>query len=128
MNGTLDVCREMLLDPDTVTGLGDAGAHVNLISDCSASTFHLTHWARDRTAGEKLPVELLVHKLTGANAGLYGFDDRGTVGRGQARRPQRDRLRATCGSSRLSCATTCPTGVEPDPAAGRGLPGHPGRR
>ncbi len=79
VNGTLDVCREMLLDPNTVTGLGDAGAHVNLISDCSASTFHLTHWARDRTVGERLPLELLVHKLSGANAALYGFDDRGTV-------------------------------------------------
>jgi len=79
VNGTLDVCREMLLDPYTVTGLGDAGAHVNLISDCSASTFHLTHWGRDRTVGEKLPLELLVRKLSGANAELYGFADRGTL-------------------------------------------------
>ncbi|MGH9017100.1 MAG: N-acyl-D-amino-acid deacylase family protein [Acidimicrobiales bacterium] len=79
VNGTLDVCRDMLLDPYSVTGLGDAGAHVNLISDCSASTFHLTHWARDRSRGERLPVELLVHKLSGANADLYGFGDRGTL-------------------------------------------------
>ncbi|HVC66939.1 MAG TPA: amidohydrolase family protein [Acidimicrobiales bacterium] len=79
VNGTLDVCREMLLDPYTVTGLSDAGAHVNLISDCSASTFHLTHWARDRTAGDRLPLELLVHKLSGANAELYGFADRGSL-------------------------------------------------
>ena len=78
VGGTLDACREMMLDDNTVTGLGDAGAHVNLISDCSVSTFHLTHWARDR-AGERLPVELLVHKLSGGNADLYGFDDRGTV-------------------------------------------------
>jgi N-acyl-D-aspartate/D-glutamate deacylase len=77
--GNLEVCREMLLDPNTVTGLSDAGAHVNLISDCSASTFHLTHWGRDRTAGEKLPLELLVRKLSGANAELYGFSDRGTI-------------------------------------------------
>lgn len=79
VNGDLEVCREMLLDPNTVTGLGDAGAHVNLISDCSASTFHLTHWARDRKVGELLPLELLVRKLSGANAELYGFADRGTV-------------------------------------------------
>src|SRR5581483_8115036 len=39
VNGTLDACREMLLAPHTVTGLSDAGAHVNIISDCSASTF-----------------------------------------------------------------------------------------
>ena len=55
VGGTLDACREMLLHPDTVTGLGDAGAHVNLISDCSASTFHLTHWARDRSRGGGSP-------------------------------------------------------------------------
>jgi N-acyl-D-aspartate/D-glutamate deacylase len=79
VGGNLEVCREMLLDPNTVTGLSDAGAHVNLISDCSASTFHLTHWGRDRTAGETLPIELLVNKMSGANAELYGFADRGTV-------------------------------------------------
>ncbi len=82
VGGTLDACREMLLHPDTVTGLGDAGAHVNLISDCSASTFHLTHWARDRTRGERLPVELLVQKLSGTNAELYGLSDRGVVAPG----------------------------------------------
>jgi N-acyl-D-aspartate/D-glutamate deacylase len=82
VGGTLDACREMLLHPDTVTGLGDAGAHVTLISDCSASTFHLTHWARDRTRGERLPVELLVQKLSGTNAELYGLSDRGVVAPG----------------------------------------------
>jgi N-acyl-D-aspartate/D-glutamate deacylase len=81
--GNLEVCREMMLDPNTVTGLSDAGAHVNLISDCSASTFHLTHWGRDRTAGEGLPIELLVHKMTGSNAALYGFADRGAVAIGK---------------------------------------------
>ena len=73
----------MLLHPDTVTGLGDAGAHVNLISDCSASTFHLTHWARDRDARRRLPVELLVRKLSGSNAELYGLSDRGTIAVGK---------------------------------------------
>jgi N-acyl-D-aspartate/D-glutamate deacylase len=83
VGGTLDACREMLLDDNTVTGLGDAGAHVSLISDCSASTFHLTHWARDRTQGDRLPLELIVHKLSGANADLYGLGDRGTVEEGK---------------------------------------------
>ena len=82
-SGSLEVCREMLVSPITVTGLSDAGAHVNLISDCSASTFHLTHWGRDRTKGEKLPLELLVHKLTGSNAALYGFADRGAIAVGK---------------------------------------------
>ncbi|HYD10388.1 MAG TPA: amidohydrolase family protein [Acidimicrobiales bacterium] len=81
-DGTLEPCREMLLDPNSVSGLSDAGAHVTMISDCSTSTFHLTHWVRDRTKGERVPLELAVHKLTGAPAGMYGFDDRGTLREG----------------------------------------------
>jgi N-acyl-D-aspartate/D-glutamate deacylase len=77
VGGNLDVCKEMLLDANTVTGLSDAGAHVNLISDCSVSTFHLTHWARDRA--DRLPLEFVVAKLTARNAGLYGFADRGSL-------------------------------------------------
>jgi N-acyl-D-aspartate/D-glutamate deacylase len=83
VNGSLDVCREMLMAPHTVTGLSDAGAHVNLISDCSASTFHLTHWARDRTRGEKVPLEHLVAKLSHGNAALYGLGDRGVLAPGR---------------------------------------------
>jgi N-acyl-D-amino-acid deacylase len=83
VGGSLAACHEMLTHPDSVTGLGDAGAHVNLISDCSASTFHLTHWGRDRTRGEGLPIELLVRKLSGTNAELYGLADRGTVAVGK---------------------------------------------
>jgi N-acyl-D-amino-acid deacylase len=81
-NGTLEPCREMLLDPNTVSGLSDAGAHVTMISDCSTSTFHLTHWVRDRTKGDRVPLELAVHKLTGAPAAMYGFTDRGVVAAG----------------------------------------------
>jgi N-acyl-D-aspartate/D-glutamate deacylase len=81
-DGTLEPCREMLLDPNSVSGLSDAGAHVMMISDCSTSTFHLTHWVRDRTKGERVPLELAVRKLTGAPAEMYGFGDRGVLAAG----------------------------------------------
>ncbi|MEM7412442.1 MAG: amidohydrolase family protein [Myxococcota bacterium] len=74
-----DVIREMLLDPHTVTGLSDAGAHVNLIFDAVAPTYQLTHWVRDRARGERLPIEWLVKKQSGTNAELYGLTDRGTL-------------------------------------------------
>ena len=83
VDGSIEVCRDMLLAEHTVTGLSDAGAHVNLISDCSVSTFHLTHWGRDRERGERLPIELLVRKLTSGNAALYGLHDRGVVAEGR---------------------------------------------
>ena len=34
-DGDLEACREMLVHPDTVFGLGDGGAHVGIISDAS---------------------------------------------------------------------------------------------
>ena len=40
----MDVLREMLMHPDTVTGLSDAGAHVTLICDATMPTTQLTHW------------------------------------------------------------------------------------
>jgi N-acyl-D-aspartate/D-glutamate deacylase len=42
-------------------------------------TFMLSYWARDRQRGERLPVELLVKKLTTDTASLYGLHDRGAV-------------------------------------------------
>ena len=75
----MDVLREMLMHPDTVTGLSDAGAHVTLICDATMPTTQLTHWTRDRTKGEQIPLELLVHKQTARNAALYGFSDRGSL-------------------------------------------------
>lgn len=75
----LDAVREMLMHPDTVTGLGDAGAHVKLICDGTMPTTQITHWSRDRTTGEQIPIEFLVEKQTRRNARLYGMTDRGTL-------------------------------------------------
>jgi N-acyl-D-aspartate/D-glutamate deacylase len=74
-----DVIRTMLMDPNTITGLSDAGAHVNLIFDAVAPTYQLTHWVRDRTRGERLPLEFIIEKQTRNNAELYGLRDRGTL-------------------------------------------------
>tara|TARA_B100000902_G_scaffold230037_1_gene218243 strand:- start:2692 stop:4452 length:1761 start_codon:yes stop_codon:yes gene_type:complete len=75
----MDVLQEMLLHPSTVTGLSDAGAHVTLICDGSMPTTQLTYWTRDRSKGEKIPLEFIVRKQTALNAELYGFTDRGTL-------------------------------------------------
>ncbi len=80
--GSLDVIREMLADPYTICGIGDAGAHVGTICDASYPTYLLTHWARDRSRGEGLPLEFLVHKQTRDNALAYGLADRGLLAPG----------------------------------------------
>jgi N-acyl-D-aspartate/D-glutamate deacylase len=80
--GNLDVVREMLLSDTTISGLGDAGAHVATTCDASACTFLLTHWVRDRARGERLPLPFVVHKHTQATAAAYGLLDRGVIAPG----------------------------------------------
>jgi len=78
-DGDLDAAREMLLHPRSAAGLGDGGAHCGVICDASQPTFMVTHWTRDRTRGERLPLEWIVKKQTHDTARLYGLGDRGTV-------------------------------------------------
>lgn len=80
--GDLRVVEELLRSPNTVCGVADGGAHVGLICDSSSPTSLLTHWARDRTRGEQLPIEFLVHKQTQATARTYGLLDRGVIAPG----------------------------------------------
>ena len=44
------------------------------ICDASIETFMLTHWVRDRSRGERLPLELVVRKMTSDTASLYGLE------------------------------------------------------
>ncbi|MSO64341.1 MAG: D-aminoacylase [Alphaproteobacteria bacterium] len=74
----LDTVLEMLRRPETVIGLGDAGAHLGRICDSSMPTFLLTYWTRDR-AGERLSVPWVVKALTSRNAAVVGFHDRGLL-------------------------------------------------
>jgi N-acyl-D-aspartate/D-glutamate deacylase len=67
----------------TRMGLSDAGAHCGAICDGGTPTFMLTHWVRDRTRGEKLPLELIVHRQTQQTAALYGLNDRGLIAPGK---------------------------------------------
>jgi N-acyl-D-aspartate/D-glutamate deacylase len=81
--GSYDGLYDMLRDPLTVQGLGDGGAHSAIICDASMTTYLLTHWARDRTRGPRLPIELVVRRLTGDSAELYGLGDRGRLAPGR---------------------------------------------
>jgi N-acyl-D-amino-acid deacylase len=78
-----DPIREMMYHPRAVLGLGDGGAHCGIICDASIQTFMLTHWVRDRTRGEKVPVEFAVKRMTRDTADLYGLRDRGSIAPGQ---------------------------------------------
>ncbi len=81
--GNLDSVHDMLAHPETISGLGDGGAHLLMICDAAMTTFHLSFWSRDRTRGPTLPVEAMVAKLTGKSAEVYGLHDRGTIALGK---------------------------------------------
>jgi N-acyl-D-aspartate/D-glutamate deacylase len=42
-------------------------------------TYLLTHWARDRSRGPRLPLEDVVRMQTARTAEVYGLRDRGTL-------------------------------------------------
>ena len=81
-DGSLDSMREMLYDRNTLLSLGDGGAHCGLICDASLTTFMLTHWVRDRSRGETIPLEFAVQCMTQHTAEFYGFHDRGIIAPG----------------------------------------------
>jgi len=78
-DNNLDCCRDMLLHANTVPGLGDGGAHVGIICDASFVTTLLTHWGRDRSRGERIPLPLLIRRQSRDTARAVGLTDRGTL-------------------------------------------------
>lgn len=80
--GSLDVVAEMIESPVTLSGLSDAGAHCNTLSDGTMPTTAISHWTRDRSRGKTFSLEHMVHRQTQATASHVGFGDRGVVAPG----------------------------------------------
>ena len=73
-NDDVEGVTTLLQDEHTTLGLSDAGAHVGQLCDAPQATDLLGNWVRDRGV---LPIETAVRKLTGQQADLFGFEDRG---------------------------------------------------
>jgi N-acyl-D-amino-acid deacylase len=80
--GSQDNTREMMMHPLSVFGLSDGGAHCGMVCDASIPTYLLTHWVRDRTRGERIPIEQVVSKQTQGTASFFGMHDRGVLAPG----------------------------------------------
>jgi N-acyl-D-aspartate/D-glutamate deacylase len=81
-NDSLDQTREALLSDASIPSLGDGGAHVATVCDASFPTFLITHWCRDRTRGEGLPLPFAVMRQTRDSARAIGLLDRGVLSPG----------------------------------------------
>ena len=79
---SLDGQKQLLEHPNVLFGLSDGGAHCGVIADAGMPTFIMTHWGRDRTRGDKMSLEFIVHSLTSSTAKAFGMFDRGELTEG----------------------------------------------
>ena len=65
---------DLLVDEHCTLGLSDAGAHAGQLCDAPQATDLLGNWVRDKGV---MPMEQAIRKLSGLQADLFGFADRG---------------------------------------------------
>jgi N-acyl-D-aspartate/D-glutamate deacylase len=70
---------ELLLNPEMVLGLSDAGAHASQLCDACQGTYLLARWVREKRA---LPLEQAIRMLTSRPAEVFGIADRGRLAEG----------------------------------------------
>jgi N-acyl-D-amino-acid deacylase len=80
-NTRVDRMTEILRNRDVLLGLGDGGAHLDMLCDAGYPTYVLGTWVRERGA---LTLEEAVRRMTSDPADFFGIRDRGRVAPGMA--------------------------------------------
>ena len=80
-NADVDGVARTLADPNVLVSSSDAGAHVQMLCASGDTTLFLTRHVRERA---DFTLEAAVHELTGRQADVFGFRDRGVVRPGLA--------------------------------------------
>jgi N-acyl-D-aspartate/D-glutamate deacylase len=75
-NTRVDRMAELLNNPAILIGLGDGGAHVDMLCDSGYPTYLLGTWVRERAV---LSLPEAVRRLTSDPADLFGIRDRGRL-------------------------------------------------
>jgi len=76
-----DRMAEVLNNRDMLLGLGDGGAHLDMLCDSGYPTYVLGTWVREKGV---LSLEEAVRRMTSDPADFFGIRDRGRVAPGQA--------------------------------------------
>ncbi|MGD8888238.1 MAG: amidohydrolase family protein [Desulfobacterales bacterium] len=79
-NYDMDGVERLVTEDKFMIGLGDGGAHVQMLCDAGYATALLEIWVRQRKA---LTLEKAVQKLTSVPATLYGIPERGFLAPGK---------------------------------------------
>ena len=80
-NTRIDRMTEILRNKDMLLGLGDGGAHLDMLCDSGYPTYVLGTWVRERGA---LALEEAVRRMTSDPADFFGIRDRGRLKPGLA--------------------------------------------
>jgi len=78
-NADTDGVARTLADPAVIISSSDAGAHAQMLCASGDSTLLFTRHVRERS---DFTLERAVHELTGRQASLFGFTDRGHIAPG----------------------------------------------
>ena len=79
-NYDIEGIERLMTEDKFMIGLGDGGAHVQMLCDAGYATALLEIWVRQRKV---LTLEKAVQKLTSVPATLYGIPDRGILAEGK---------------------------------------------
>jgi len=80
-NTRIDRMAELLNDRSILLGLGDGGAHLDMLCDAGYPTYVLGAWVRERKV---LSLEQAVRRMTSDPADFFGIRDRGRIAPGLA--------------------------------------------
>ena len=80
-NTRVDRMTELLNDRSVLLGLGDGGAHLDMLCDSGYPTYVLGTWVRERKV---LTLEEAVRRMTSDPADFFGIKDRGRIAPGMA--------------------------------------------
>lgn len=80
-NTRVDRMSELLNDRSVLLGLGDGGAHLDMLCDSGYPTYVLGTWVRERKV---LTLEEAIRRMTSDPADFFGFRDRGRIAPGMA--------------------------------------------
>ena len=80
-NTRIDRMAELLNDRSVILGLGDGGAHLDMLCDSGYPTYVLGTWVRERKV---LSLEEAVRRMTSDPADFFGIRQRGKIAPGMA--------------------------------------------
>ena len=80
-NNRVDRMAEILNNPAMLLGLGDGGAHLDMLCDSGYPTYMLGTWVREKKV---LTLEEAVRRMTSDPADFFGIKDRGRLNPGLA--------------------------------------------